>query len=42
VRRRSSVDERVVVEHLHKLWEQVAFYEGWRATEAPELDWSYS
>ncbi len=41
VRRRSRGDERLVVEHLHDLWEQVAFYEGWLATEAPELGWSY-
>ncbi len=41
VRRRSPGDERRVVAHLHDLWEQVAFYESWLATEAPELGWSY-
>jgi hypothetical protein len=41
VRRRAAGDERQVVEHLHDLWEQVAFYESWLATEAPELGWSY-
>lgn len=41
VRRRSPDDESVVIKHLHDLWEEVDFYEGWLATEAPELGWSY-
>jgi hypothetical protein len=42
VRRRSPAEEDRVIQHLHDLWEDVAFYEAWLATEAPELAWSYS
>lgn len=42
VRRRSRNDEDVVIKHLHDLWEDVAFYEAWLATESPELAWSYN
>jgi hypothetical protein len=41
VRRRSAADERLVVAHLHDAWDQIAFYESWLATEAPELGCSY-
>jgi hypothetical protein len=41
VRRRSADDAELHANHLHDLWEEVAFYEAWLATEAPELGWSY-
>jgi hypothetical protein len=31
-----------LVEHLHQIQEDIAYYEGWLSTEAPELGRSYS
>lgn len=41
VRRRLPEDAENLLTHLHDLWEEVAYYEAWLATEAPELGWSY-
>jgi hypothetical protein len=41
VRRRSSDSEDDLVERFHDLQENIAFHEGWLATESPELARSY-
>lgn len=41
VRRRLPDDAERLAKHMHDLWEEVAYYEAWLATEAPELGWSY-
>jgi hypothetical protein len=42
VRRRSVTLQDELVMHLHRVQEDIAYYEGWLSTEAPELGRSYA
>jgi hypothetical protein len=41
VRRRTPAGQEDLLQHLHKLQEDIAYYQGWLATEAPALGVSY-